>query len=90
MLRATSTRSDYLSVETHQLQRAERDQAVSCPDIEQNVTGVEACVIEHAVSDRDEMFEGLHALLKVIAVATVQQPRCPLIHLRVVHSYPSV
>lgn len=73
------------AVETHELQRAERDQPVSCPDIEEDVTGVEACVIEYAVSDRDEMFESLHALLKVIAVATVQQPRCLLVHLRPLH-----
>ena len=57
---------------THFLERAERDESVAAPDIEDDVTFADVCVAEDAVTDRIEPGQLPPQGLRIAAVTAVK------------------
>ena len=60
-------------------QRTEGDQSVTGADIEDDVTGVDARLLQHAVSDRSQELERPSLLLGVVRVTSREDPFRPLV-----------
>src|SRR5215210_6637824 len=59
------------------LERAERDEPVAAPDVEQRLAGGEGRVVEDAVAHLGEMRDGAGLEVRIAAGAPAAQPRCP-------------
>ena len=60
-------------------QRTEGDQPVTGADIEDDVTGVDARLLQHAISDRSQELERPSLLLGVVRVTSREDPFRPLV-----------
>jgi len=74
-------REDHAAVGAKPVQRGERDQAVTGPDIEQCVVRPQWRPVEHFVADAAERREHLLPVARIAAVPDLKQPAMPLIPL---------
>jgi len=64
-------RNDDCALRSHTVERAEGDEAIATPDVQETLTRFDPRVIKDAIADRHEVPERLLALLWVIAIASV-------------------
>lgn len=67
------------------LDGTEREETVSCANVQDDVTGAKLGVVEHPITDRQQVVHRLTVLFLIIAISAMEEPLSPLVEFRLGH-----